>query len=313
MIAKNLLVTLLGFLVALTAYFNVQSGIKEDFLGLSGIRGVALPQRVVDTSNRQYGGYTPDTCHKSRYINSTPERWQKSKRGPRENFTSNNKFQGPPTYTVPGTYQSNIAPRFQPQQYSANISYNAPPSQYLGVPTNPLGYASEVQQPTFKENFGHKNNQTSSASIKLDASAPLLPNPNMKQGNQNANFVVDRFYTAIAKSPMLAGSDYIRGSLAVIPEPPPCLTQAWGKPSYAYNPTNSLNVGALNVLGGLGSEQATALNTFVQQSSGGSVTVVGGEPVAPLQSTAIGASMARKNVLSAARKTPNDTVTVTAF
>ena len=60
MITKNLLVTLLGFLVALTAYFNVQSGIKEDFLGLSGITRIrkTVAQRLNKHSHS--GGGSPD-------------------------------------------------------------------------------------------------------------------------------------------------------------------------------------------------------------------------------------------------------------
>ena len=64
MIAKNLLVTLLGFLVALTAYFNVQSGIKEDFLGMSGITGYAKPQRLKrHRHHHKHNGTVPDKCH----------------------------------------------------------------------------------------------------------------------------------------------------------------------------------------------------------------------------------------------------------
>ena len=69
MIAKNLIITFLGFLVALTAYFNVQSGIKEPFLGLSGITAGTHNHKELDVIGR--GQEVPSHRHPYPMSNNT--------------------------------------------------------------------------------------------------------------------------------------------------------------------------------------------------------------------------------------------------
>ena len=68
MYAKNLLITFLGFLIALTAYFNSQSGIKEPFLG-TFVRGIALPQKVQSNGRGKFStNIASSSCHKQPFI-----------------------------------------------------------------------------------------------------------------------------------------------------------------------------------------------------------------------------------------------------
>lgn len=284
MIAKNLLVTFLGFLVALTAYFNMQSGIKENFLGMSGVVAKATPQMVTCGTNGS--GQTPLHCGK--------------------------KY---PTFTVAGTYQSNLSARMNPNSYSANINYNAPANKYLAVPRDPRTFANQVKKTNIKENFKH--NQGLTASVRLDESAPSLPTGTMDgtgaPTNSPANYICDRFYTALAKSRSMVGADYIRGSLAVAPQPRPCMSQAWGIPWQASNPQDHMVLGALSVMGGSGSEQSQALNTFVQQSSGGAMTTAGGVPNPLQRNTSIGQAMSRNTFMKASASGPQNTISATQF
>ena len=79
-----------------------------------------------------------------------------------------------------------------------------------------------------------------------------LPSVAMDQGSrQQQNFVVDRFYTAIAKQRGLQGSDYIRGDLAVVPaRQHHACNQAWGIPAASLSiipaAGTQLNKGALS-------------------------------------------------------------------
>lgn len=293
MIAKNLIITFLGFLVALTAYFNVQSGIKEPFLGLSGVTAGAQPQRIKKNAR---GQNVPTHC-------VLPPKHV-------ENYTARHTRQHPPTFVVPGTYQSQVAPRFQPEPYSASINYNAPPQRYLGVPKHPLGHASEVGNHKARENY-HANNELT-ASVKLDQSAPALPSSTMDQGTGSNNITMDRFMTATNKSRSYAGADFIRGSLVVVPQAPPCLSQAWGIPAQSYNMKNSIVTGALEVMGGV-NEQTTAINKAMQAASGGTMTTAGGVPQAVLPGTAVARAMGVQTQMYAADRGAQNSIGATQF
>jgi len=63
-------------------------------------------------------------------------------------------------YTVPGSFQANLTPRFFNGDYGANISYNLPSRQNLAVPETPLGFANAVtkqQQPLMQQQPGQQN------------------------------------------------------------------------------------------------------------------------------------------------------------
>ena len=206
-----------------------------------------------------------------------------------------------------------LSPRMQPTPYSANINYNAPPQQYLGVPNSPLGHAMDVQKHNIRENFKGNN---LSASLRLDNSAADLPAIAMDQGaGQKQNFVVDRFFTAIAKSPQLKGSDYIRGDLAILPQPKPCMGQAMGIPwqSYGSQPGVVLNTGAMHVLAGA-NEASSTMNQLVQKITGGTNTYIGGVAQPTLPDTSVGAAMGSQVHMRGDRAIgPKSVISATAF
>lgn len=47
---------------------------------------------------------------------------------------------GPNFFSVPGTYQAALSPRFSNLDYGSQINFNFPPTKYLATPNNPLSY-----------------------------------------------------------------------------------------------------------------------------------------------------------------------------
>ncbi len=59
-------------------------------------------------------------------------------------------------YSVPGTYQASLAPRFSNLDYGSQINFNFPPEKYLATPNNPLSYKTQfgdIPKIPIKENF----------------------------------------------------------------------------------------------------------------------------------------------------------------
>jgi hypothetical protein len=114
-------------------------------------------------------------------------------------------------YTVPGSFQANITPRFFNGDYGANISYNLPSRKNLAVPETPLGFANAVQnqhsiqnqhhvqkQNTIKENFCTSEGcstvtgcKPGGESLNYHGGAPLME-PGYAVGNYNK--VLDEVY-----------------------------------------------------------------------------------------------------------------------
>jgi len=63
--------------------------------------------------------------------------------GSRENFGG---ARGAEFFQTPGTFQSNLSPRFANTQFGSNIRYNAPAFKNMGVPKSPLGYANMAKE-----------------------------------------------------------------------------------------------------------------------------------------------------------------------
>ena len=61
---------------------------------------------------------------------------------------------GPEFFQTPGTFQSNLSPRFANTQFGSQIRYNAPAFKNMGVPKSPLGYANMA-----KENYTPGSNE----------------------------------------------------------------------------------------------------------------------------------------------------------
>ena len=81
---------------------------------------------------------------------------------------SNAKAAGPVTYTVPGTYESYLSPRFNSAGLEGNIRYNIPAEKNLGgEANNPLMVANSVQQPLIREEY-HSKGQMKNAKHGLE-------------------------------------------------------------------------------------------------------------------------------------------------
>ena len=93
-------------------------------------------------------------------------------------------------YTVPGTFQSNIAPRMFSGDYGANITYNLPSEPNLAVPNTPLQHANSIgHQPqshfNIKEDYGSPVSCAKGGdSLSYHGGAPLME-PGYADGNYN--------------------------------------------------------------------------------------------------------------------------------
>lgn len=57
-------------------------------------------------------------------------------------------------YSVPGTYQAMMSPRFSNTQYGANIKYNMPSYENQAVPCDPLTFGNMAKENFTSENYG---------------------------------------------------------------------------------------------------------------------------------------------------------------
>jgi len=64
-------------------------------------------------------------------------------------------------FSVPGTYQAMLNPRFSNVQYGANIKYNMPSYENQAVPCDPLTFGGMAS-----ESYGHRENFTSGATTR---------------------------------------------------------------------------------------------------------------------------------------------------
>ena len=142
-------------------------------------------------------------------------------------------------FSVPGTYQAQLSPRFSNVDYGANIRYNMPsynnqasPCQPLGYAANPLTFASMVQNSkenyvpdtrhnsTLKENYGHSSSvenygcnscgggcgavgcRKGGAPPSFNGGAPLMPGNGYANGNFNE--ITEKLYEDV----QAGGSSY---------------------------------------------------------------------------------------------------------
>ena len=147
MFDNKFLITLLGLGVVIAAISNTKSkdeDVHEGFLGnlpsmTWKVDQVAAPSRAA----ARQGNFT-----------SLPQNSNLNHRPPTSTgieAASKGEF-----FTVPGTYQSSLAPRFSNLNYGGNIKYNMPSTQNQAVPCNPLTFSSMAGGS--KENFVSREN-----------------------------------------------------------------------------------------------------------------------------------------------------------
>lgn len=85
-----------------------------------------------------------DTYNQKLWNNST---------GLATNLSSAPGIASPEFFQTPGTFQSNLSPRFANTQFGSQIRYNAPAFKNMGVPKTPLGYANMAKE-NYTEDYG---------------------------------------------------------------------------------------------------------------------------------------------------------------
>lgn len=189
-----------------------------------------------------------------------------------------------PVYTVPGQYQSPLAPRFSNTGYGAYITYNLPEKKNMGVdPTDPMMLAKMVEKPKLKESFNYPPNSSSTDyQQKYDSLTKPFAPPNEKDivselpvqtmatsNGSDVPLVMDRFIVANLKSYKYGAGDFIRGDLPITPILPQSdpYSAVMFRPSTA--PSVDLNPGAMAVMGGAYNENVRDTVQLQLQSNAG--------------------------------------------
>jgi len=192
----------------------------------------------------------------------------------------------PPTFTVPGTYQSYLSPRFNSEGYNSFVRYNLPNEKHLANrPNDPLMMADVVEKPRIREGFettftGNTPYQYNEIYDKQkrqgDEVANKLPVNTMTtnasaSAGQDKNFFTtyDRFIFSLQRNRLQGQGDAIRGDVPVVPCNPSNnpYSNVWFRPS--VNPSTSLRSGAINVIAGVGNVTAQQTAELQMRSLGG--------------------------------------------
>jgi hypothetical protein len=260
---------------------------------------------------------------------------------------------GPVTYTVPGTYESYLPPRFNSVGLEGNIRYEIPQEKNLGgEANNPLMVANSVQQPQIREEY-HSKGQMKNAQTGLqhggtfkgdtpkqynqmydnlsgEQNVNKLPVASMNNAigdEKNNEFFVnsERLIFALNRSRLQAQGDFIRGDLPVVPYNPNSDpgSGVWFRPS--VSPSVDLRAGAMNVIAGVGNVTAQQTSELQMRATGGQNDTFGGVPLVVPDSTAVGRvgqyqqqqlnniNMGNQAELNAQTYNPNPSVSVTSF
>lgn len=196
-------------------------------------------------------------------------------------------------YSVPGTYQAILNPRFSNVDYGANIRYNMPSYENQASPCNPLTFGNMV-----KENYGCGSSAPNSFNPSVKATEPgfaagnyndvldsvysnasypeassTLPVGDMTTINADGEsvqpIIYDRYIYANRNSRLRSQGDPIRGDLPIVPS-----GGDWFRPS--VHPSIDLQQGALSVIGGNQNETSNALSELIYSASGNAATIIGG-------------------------------------
>lgn len=210
-------------------------------------------------------------------------------------------------YSIPGQYQSLLAPRSASVDYGANIRYNLPSYSNQAVPKDPLAMGDMISNCS-KENYEHcdktkpgqaAGNYNEKVDSLYDSSEyteaqSMLPVGTMASmnaaGEVTQPIVYDRLITVANRNNRLrAQGDPIRGDLACIPR-----ATGWFRPS--VHPQLDLQQGALNVMAGVRNDTANQLASLIASASGGAETTISGINMANMFTTDLGAAQSDINV-----------------
>jgi hypothetical protein len=179
-------------------------------------------------------GYIYSTKKRSIKENFLPSMTYKVDRvaAPNEDFAHKGQF-----WSVPGTYQSLVAPRSASVQYGSQIQYNLPPESFLA----------------YKSDTPFANDGL------------LLTG----EGDTVEPVTYDRFMVANKLSRLNQHGDPIRGDLPIIPH-----NSDWFRPS--VQPHIDLKQGAMQVMGGFDNETNNQLSLLMAASAGNAMQTFGG-------------------------------------
>lgn len=152
---------------------------------------------------------------------------------PNEDFAHKGEF-----WSVPGTYQSLVAPRSASVQYGSQIQYNLPPESLLAYRSD-TPFANDGLLLTTGEG---------------DIVQPVT---------------YDRFMFSNKKSRLREHGDPIRGDLPIIPH-----NSDWFRPS--VQPHIDLKEGAMQVMGGFDNDTNNQLSLLMAASAGNALQTFGG-------------------------------------
>jgi hypothetical protein len=152
---------------------------------------------------------------------------------PNEDFAHKGEF-----WSVPGAYQSLVAPRSASMQYGSQIQYNLPPESLLAYRSD-TPFANDGLLLTTGEG---------------DIVQPVT---------------YDRFMFSNKKSRLREHGDPIRGDLPIIPH-----NSDWFRPS--VQPHIDLKEGAMQVMGGFDNETNNQLSLLMAASAGNAMQTFGG-------------------------------------
>lgn len=151
---------------------------------------------------------------------------------PNEDFAHKGEF-----WSVPGTYQSLVAPRSASVQYGSQIQYNLPPDSLLA-------YRSDTP-------FANEGLLTTG------------------EGDIVQPVTYDRFMFSNKKSRLRSHGDPIRGDLPIVPH-----NSDWFRPS--VQPHIDLKEGAMQVMGGFDNDTNNQLSQLMSASAGNAMQTFGG-------------------------------------
>lgn len=200
------------------------------------------------------------------------------------------------------SFDSTLSPRFDNVGYGAHISYNYNQLNHdtHAAPAHPLDYGNMVkgkeksiepyiaEKSLMKPNYS-EGNYNSLAGGDLMVTSDLFPVQNMsslnsvdKNGLPTQCVFFERIIHSNRNNRRRSQGDPIRGDLPIAP-----INNGWFNTS--ANPVDDLQQGAMNVIGGMGSESSKMFSEFIRKAGG--KTTVGGVDTAESRSMSTNQNM----------------------
>ena len=234
-------------------------------------------------------------------------------------------------FSVPGTFQAALSPRFANTNFGANIKYNLPDRKNMAAPCDPLTYGNMTRENfTTKEDYGSNGGCNSVVScrkggepITFHGGAPLMP----------ANYTSGNYQEELEKTRINSDQPYVVNMLPVdtmatvnqfgeetmqpivydrlmvanrstrlraqgdkIRGDLPIVPNTGGWFNVSVQPNIDLEQGAMNVLAGANNEVTQALTDLVYRTSGNTLSTIAGANMLSMRNSSLNAAGANVNV-----------------